>query len=114
MRRLQRRRLYRYRSTTRELQALDDGGVRHAPCFAHGLQTVSPPRLLQPVEHRRHEPCSRTTERMTQRYSATTRVQPLRVRPDLPIPSERHAREGLVDLKVINVCNTQLRLRKRS
>jgi len=55
--------------------SLDDRGVGHPPCFTHCLETIAATGLLEGIEHRRHEPGTRGTERMTECDSATAWVQ---------------------------------------
>src|SRR6201990_2436020 len=49
------------------LQPLDDGDVRHAAAFAHGLQAVALVALLERVDQRRHQLGAGAAQRMAAR-----------------------------------------------
>src|SRR5438132_13651226 len=88
-------------------EPLDDGHVRLAAAFAHGLQAVASSAPLELVQERGHEPRARRPDRMTEGDRAAVDVDPPEVGVELALPGEHHRGKGFVDLEEIDVAELQ-------
>src|SRR6516165_7144454 len=70
------------------LQALDDGGVRHAAGLTHGLQPVPPAALLESVDQRGHDAGPAGAQRVADRDGAAVHVGLGQIRAGVMSPSQ--------------------------
>src|SRR4051794_35891089 len=91
---------------------LDDGGVREAACLTHDLQSEAAAGLLQVVEQGGRQARPGSAERMPDGDRTAIDVHLGQIGPGLGLPGEHDAREGLVDLKHVDVGDGQTRLRQ--
>src|SRR5947199_195072 len=85
------------------LKPFNDGDIRLAAAFAHGLKAIAPAGTLQGVEQGRHELRPRRADRVAERDGAAADIDLLMGNAEFLHPGQRHRCERLVAFEQVDI-----------
>ena len=87
----------------KRLEAFDDGGVRKAPAFAHGLQSIAPSGAFKFAEQGAKKTCAGSPERVAEGNGTAVHVDLAHVGAEFALPCKNNWSERFVEFDEVDV-----------